>query len=364
MQYSKRYIWINYANRQLKQWENNNMVKIHFLNVGHGDCTIIEHASGRITMMDINNADQLDSDSRRELAESYGITGTNYAAATLVADMLKQSFRKSFLEDKGYDIPLTDPINYFLARWEGKSIFRFILSHPDLDHMRGLKRISQEGISILNLWDTNHPIATKNCQSDDDTAEWEEYKRLRLGTGGPHVFLNYRDSTGKYWNQDDANGAGDGLYVLAPTLELRNAAGDDPNAHSYVIWLQYAGIKVVLGGDATTSVWEAIHQKYGNGLKCHILKAAHHGRDSGYHQKVVEAMSPEYTIVSVGKKPDSDASNKYRNYSKNVWSTRWRGNITVTIHPDGNARIDSEFDRKTPGELADQKLSLAQLGPR
>ena len=30
-------------------------MKIHFLNVGHGDCTIIEHDSGRITMIDINN---------------------------------------------------------------------------------------------------------------------------------------------------------------------------------------------------------------------------------------------------------------------------------------------------------------------
>ena len=52
------------------------MVKIHFLNVGHGDCTIIEHASGNLTMLDINNADQLDDDSRKELAEAYGIQAT------------------------------------------------------------------------------------------------------------------------------------------------------------------------------------------------------------------------------------------------------------------------------------------------
>ncbi|HZS16312.1 MAG TPA: hypothetical protein VFA51_00095 [Candidatus Udaeobacter sp.] len=45
------------------------MTRIHFLNVGHGDCTIIEHASGHITMVDINNSDSLDEDTRRELAE-------------------------------------------------------------------------------------------------------------------------------------------------------------------------------------------------------------------------------------------------------------------------------------------------------
>ena len=37
------------------------MTRIHFLNVGRGDCTIIEHAGGNITMIDINNSDSLDN---------------------------------------------------------------------------------------------------------------------------------------------------------------------------------------------------------------------------------------------------------------------------------------------------------------
>src|SRR5215469_9378374 len=98
------------------------MVRIHFLNVGHGDCTIIEHASGNLTMIDINNADQLDDDSRKELAEAYGIAGRDYAAATLAATLLNQSFRKTVLASRGYDVELTDPVAYFLANWKGKSI--------------------------------------------------------------------------------------------------------------------------------------------------------------------------------------------------------------------------------------------------
>src|SRR5262249_1637194 len=71
------------------------MLKIHFLNVGHGDCTIIEHPSGRLTMIDINNSQEYDSDTfeellkerrtRQGLANALGI-GTNPfagAAATL-----------------------------------------------------------------------------------------------------------------------------------------------------------------------------------------------------------------------------------------------------------------------------------------
>lgn len=335
------------------------MVRIHFLNVGHGDCTIIEHASGNLTMMDINNADQLDDDSRRELAESYGITGTDYQASLLTARMFNQSFRKTYLQSKGYDVDLTDPVNYYLARWRGKHIFRFILSHADLDHIRGVKRIAQERIPIYNLWDTDHNIEEKDCKTDDDKAEWAEYQKLRKCTTQPTVLFNYRGDKNKFWNMDDAGGAGDGLHILAPTRKLTNDANEaeDPNAHSYVIWFEYAGIKVVLGGDATEEVWKSIHATYGKSLKCHVLKASHHGRDTGYHQPAVEAMAPQYTIVSVGKKPDTDASNKYRQYCENVWSTRWRGDIVLTIQPNGQANIESQFNRQPPA-LATPKSTV------
>ena len=76
-----------------------------------------------------------------------------------------------------------------------------------------------------------------------------------------------------------------------------------------------------------------------------MLKASHHGRDSGYHEEAVRHIAPEYTIVSVGKKPNTDASNKYRRHSQHVWSTRWKGNIVLTVNPDGRGSIDSEHDR-------------------
>ncbi len=76
-----------------------------------------------------------------------------------------------------------------------------------------------------------------------------------------------------------------------------------------------------------------------------MLKASHHGRDTGYHQAAVKLMSPEYTIVSVGTKPDTDASNKYRQYIDNVWSTRWRGNISVMINDQGRGQVIPQYDR-------------------
>jgi hypothetical protein len=34
-------------------------VELHFLNVGHGDCTFIDLPSGRLMMIDINNSKSL-----------------------------------------------------------------------------------------------------------------------------------------------------------------------------------------------------------------------------------------------------------------------------------------------------------------
>ena len=41
---------------------------LHFLNVGHGDCTFIELPSGRLMMIDINNTKSLPWDDKVALA--------------------------------------------------------------------------------------------------------------------------------------------------------------------------------------------------------------------------------------------------------------------------------------------------------
>lgn len=50
------------------------MMKIHFLNVGHGDCTIVEFPSGRLMMIDINNSKSLPEADEEALAESKGVS--------------------------------------------------------------------------------------------------------------------------------------------------------------------------------------------------------------------------------------------------------------------------------------------------
>jgi len=66
-----------------------------------------------------------------------------------------------------------------------------------------------------------------------------------------------------------------------------------------VLLFQVGKCNIVIGGDATEEMWEALYKKWGGfNMKIHLLKASHHGRKSGYYREIVKAMNPDVTILS------------------------------------------------------------------
>jgi beta-lactamase superfamily II metal-dependent hydrolase len=313
-------------------------MKIHFLNVGHGDCTIIENANGHLTVVDINNGQELDEKSLESLAEAYHIDTLDWARASILHNKL------AILESKGYDIELTNPIEYLNTNFNGRSIWRYIQTHPHMDHMKGLAALKDSSHSIANFWDTEHsftpPSLTPSQQED-----WNAYNALRGESSSSTVLRLSEGAKAFSYNQDEhGNAPGDGIEILHPPVGSNTAAPNDNNINniSYVLRITHNGVVTILGGDAEEAVWQYLVDTYGDSLKCDVLQASHHGRDSGFHNEAVKLMAPQYTIVSVGKKPDQDASNKYRNHSDNVWSTRWKGNIVLDTT---KKQISSQYDR-------------------
>ncbi len=313
-------------------------MKIHFLNVGHGDCTVIEHANGHLTVVDINNGEEIDETSLDSLAQAYHVDTLEWSVAKVL------NSRRAILESKGYDIELTNPIEYLNTNFNGRSIWRYIQTHPHMDHMRGLAALKDSQHSIVNVWDTDHSF-TPSSISTSQQKDWDAYNFLR-GENSPATVLRLSEGAKGFSYNEDQNGnsPGDGIEILHPPIDSNTAAANDNNTNnlSYVLRITHNGIVTILGGDAEEPVWQYLVDKHGEGLKCNVLKASHHGRDSGYHNEAVKLMSPEYTIVSVGKKPSQDASNKYRQHSANVWSTRWKGNILLDTVIK---KIDSQYDR-------------------
>jgi competence protein ComEC len=302
------------------------MLRIHFLNVGHGDCTLIEFPSGRKTLVDINNSRVIDEETKNELASN---SATYHLYESLGYSGI-QLLEKSVVDF----VPPVDAVDYINDKLTGKSIFRFILTHPDMDHMTGLYKLKDEGVCIYNFWDTSNTKEVKESEvpSKYDFRDWETYQEHRKSLETPKVLHILKGEQRDFFNED-------GIKVLSPTQEIINEANSKKcwNLLSYILLIEYAGHKIILGGDADAEIWDKLAEEDEELLtNISILKAAHHGRNSGYSQKATSIMKPIWTICSVGKKPSQDAHNKYKQYTeKKVLSTRFRGTIVAEISDTG-----------------------------
>jgi len=336
------------------------MLRVHFLNVGHGDCTIIKHPSGRLTMIDINNSQEFDSDTfAEELAdERRKLQASPFSNALAVAGVAPASPYSQAAIDlglapaaglgllanlSGYSEvfarqtrELTDPIEFMKRKYPQQRLWRYIQSHPDLDHMRGLKNLA-ENIGFENFWDTGHTKETPTFRSNSaDRDDWEYYQSLRQA--GENKLYTRGDASFAFGKDENGMLGGDNIEIMSPSHELIRLCNtaEKSNDVSLVLRVRHAGRSILLPGDAEALAWDNMVNFYGSRLKSDILKAAHHGRDTGYHQKAVSLIAPWLTIVSVGLKPDTDASNKYRQQTGNrVPSTRYHGDIEVRIEDNG-----------------------------
>jgi competence protein ComEC len=140
------------------------MPKVHFLNVRDGDCNIIEHYSGHVTVIDVCNAAP--------------VVMLKPSIQKMAADALRKSLPGDFGQK---DFPV-NPIEYLKER-NFSDVFRFIMTHPDMDHMDGIKAFFK-AFPPTNFWDTDNCESKKFGDgsnggfSEDD---WKFYLSLRDG---------------------------------------------------------------------------------------------------------------------------------------------------------------------------------------
>jgi len=301
-------------------------LKIHFLNVGHGDCTVIEHASKHLTVIDTSNGEDIDNEVIDAALRRLG----KGRLAFSVFKSFEHSERKA-LNRMGAEIEPTNPIQFIGAKYPGQSIFRYIQTHPDMDHMRGITSL-EKAFSFTNFWDTRN---TKVCEPEaHDVEDWGTSQRLRRGK--VHNFVR-GDQCMYFARNEDARLGGDGIQILSPTITLTSDCdtGQDWNNMSYVLRVTHAGISVILGGDAEERAWKDIADTYGPSLKCSILKASHHGRRSGYYKPALDLMSPTIAVLSIADECQHEAYEEYAKHCKYLWSTYEKGDITLTITDKG-----------------------------
>jgi beta-lactamase superfamily II metal-dependent hydrolase len=277
------------------------MAVIHFLNVNGGDCSLIQHNTSRNTVIDVNNAKLETPEEKLE------------AAISKLAMFYDASVRKGTgnYNQKAYPV---NPITYFKGLGISE-VFRFILSHPDMDHMGGIKAFFSQ-FQVLNFWDTAN---TKDMETFDGSPyseeDWNFYQSLRKGEKGIKVLNLHCGDNGTFWNQA-TSGSGDGLHILAPTPDLVKEANEceDFNDCSYVILYKTGDRKIVFAGDSHDKTWAHILAKDSAWVtNVDLLIAPHHGRKSGRSYEFLDVLNPQLTFFG-------NASSEHLAYD--AWSSR------------------------------------------
>ena len=284
------------------------MVQIHFLNVGEGDCTWINHTNGANTVIDVCLAKAEKLVKAQDSVTMYG--------ATTKPNSIRGNYNQAANPE--------NPIQY-LQKFGVNSVFRFILSHPDMDHMDGMKDFF-EAFKPTNFWDTknNKPKPDFGKQgSKYNEEDWDFYQSIRGSKGSPTYLCLYDGSNGKYYNKnEDGTSGGNGLYILSPTnshVTEANKCGDF-NDCSYVILYKTGKFKILFCGDAGNKTFEHLIANHRIDISnVDLLIAPHHGRKGTIDFSFLDIMKPKLTFFG-------NASSEHLAYEE--WRKRGLEKIT------------------------------------
>lgn len=274
-------------------------MEIHYLNVDEGDCSIIKHDSGRITMIDICCGNL--KTAQRALDECFTIKNA-------AAEGLRGNFNQK-------EHPI-NPLDWLPNITKG-NIFRFVATHPDMDHLDGLKALFDSKFKPCIFWDTEND---KEMDSDSGFGkyheeDWKFYQKLHEDSvkDVTRLFLK-ENSKGKFYNQDDDSGIGlgDRITIISPSKEVENKVEETEkyNDISYVLLITTAhNRKILFCGDTEAAAWDIILKNHAQELSdIDILISPHHGRKSGGNDEYLDVLRPKISLLGNAKSKDIDYS--------------------------------------------------------
>jgi len=272
-------------------------MRLHFLNVKNGDCNILEHSSGNTTVVDISNGQECEPISIATEAKVLG----------------------NFHQKENPENPIC-----YLNDLGKTSIKRFILTHPDMDHMDGLDTLLKtfkfkEFLNVKN----NKVMQSLSEFHQYNEKDWDIYKRLK-GT--------YREKN--LYSGDTIEDAT--LTILSPTKEIVKEAmtKKDFNISSYVLLWKIGEYKIILAGDSDDVAWSYIVENHKALVSnVDILLAPHHGRDSNRDYSFLDILKPKYTFIGNAKSKHLEY-NAYKKYGQTITNNQ-AGNIVVQLEDNG-----------------------------
>ena len=191
-----------------------------------------------------------------------------------------------------------------------RGIIRFISTHPDEDHIHGLRHLDQR-IGLPNFY-----CSKNKAKKPDPSDDFQYYCQLR---DSDRAFYFYKDCKRKWLNDHDDKWNSSGIEFLWPIPEtqlyqqalLDAERGEAFNNLSPIFTYSLSeGVTAMWMGDIGSDFLEKI-KDYITWNKVDILFAPHHGRDSGkVPEDILRHLDPKLIVIG-------EAPSEYLNYYKN-----------------------------------------------
>lgn len=220
-----------------------------------------------------------------------------------------------------------------------KQIDLMIATHPHADHIGGMKKVF-DTLRVKKILDSGQTYGTVTYEKL--LAEVQQNKTAYVkAVRGQMIEL---DSGVKF----DVLNPGEKLLTDKDVGEGRSVQ----NANSVVLRLSYGNFAMLFTGDAEFET-EAQMMQAGLPLNAQVLKIGHHGSRHATSGKFLEAVKPQFAIIS------NSADNDYGHPSQFTLDRLKKANIK-TLRTDLSGEIEIFSDGKTFDARPGRKATLAQ----
>lgn len=211
----------------------------------------------------------------------------------------------------------------YLKKQGAKRIEHLVITHPHLDHIGGLEEVVKS-LPIDNIY---MPRVSHSTKTFEDLMRAIKQKGLKIKEAKAGV-------------KPDLGGEVQGIFLAPNKMEYKYL-----NDYSAVLKLTYKGVSVLFTGDAE-EISEREMLEAGYDLKAEVLKLGHHGSSTSTCEEFLDAVAPEYGVISAGKNndyghPHRETLDKLNRRGIKVFRTDLQGTIILEVS-ESKVRFNKE----------------------
>ena len=198
-----------------------------------------------------------------------------------------------------------------------------VATHPHADHIGGMAQV----IESLDIGEISMPKAVSTSKTFENFLETVSDNNLQITTAtAGKMICSYSNLTAKF---------------LAPVSD----SYDDLNNYSAVVKITYGDNSFLFMGDAENLAENEMLANDSYSLKADVLKVGHHSSSSSTGIEFLQAVNPQYAVISCGEgnsygHPHRETLDLLNSLKVKIFRTDTDGSITVICDGSGNYDIN------------------------